>query len=91
MCQCSALTLPKTHPLPLCRPTAGGQSGDGVFCPAHPTRGLREPWGDPWAWGALLISSPCISPSPVLDSAGCQEKGPSVAIAMEMKSMEVQG
>ncbi|KAF5916178.1 hypothetical protein HPG69_010537 [Diceros bicornis minor] len=72
-------------------PTAGGQSGDGVFCPAHPTRGLRDPGGDPWAWGALLISSPCISPSPVLDSAGCQEKGPSLAIAVEMKLMEAQG
>ncbi|XP_014647242.1 PREDICTED: gamma-secretase subunit APH-1A isoform X1 [Ceratotherium simum simum] len=83
--------VPPKYPAQPLVPTAGGQSGDGVFCPAHPTRGLRDPGGDPWAWGALLISSPCISPSPVLDSAGCQEKGPSLAIAVEMKLMEAQG
>lgn len=83
---CARLTT-----LPLCRPTAGGQSGDGVFCPAHPTRGLREPGGGPLCLGCssdllvLYFSISCV------DSAGCQEKGPSLGIAMKTNLMEPQG
>ena len=46
--------------------------------------------GGPLGLGALPISSSRISPSPVLDSAGCQEKGPSLAMALEMKLLRLR-